>query len=496
MPSSHPLTLFLSSTHYGLEDLRGEISDFLESLGVSCLLSSEGGFPSYPGMPPYASCLKALERCLMVVGVVDRRYGKPFDDWGPYPEYVGLSPTHAELRHARKLNKRLLVFVRRDVNSSYEMYRANLVEADKLALPKGLDLKTLELYRELKLASPSPWIVAFDDVRDFKRSLREQLLNELYEAILQREATANAAIEVLTEAFLKSSPELRSSVMSAADPQMKMELRDFDDELAELEAKRAELGQARGRADQERAALERTIAEIRANRVQVAESFRVSMAVAVAAAVSGGLNNFLSGRVPGPKALPTITDQQLAAVGIRFSGFSQGKPVVERVTYARVPQKAEDGTWRGYTACLQISGRDFAPGCQIQERPTGSNAETTFGWTPSVYSGQYLELSVGAQEGMPIFYLGEEFRVKNPLYSSEWVRLTFDHDRAVELALAERLLEDGAGATADGRYEEAKEMLMSAHMRLNGLVGRADSRWERSIQLIAAADAAERASKH
>jgi hypothetical protein len=93
----------------------------LEDLGMTPVMSDEAGFPRFNGMPPYASCLRALEECPLVIGVVDRFYGTTFDDWGPYPEYKGLSPTHAELRHALKLGKRVLIYVQNGTWIFYEM---------------------------------------------------------------------------------------------------------------------------------------------------------------------------------------------------------------------------------------------------------------------------------------------------------------------------------------------------------------------------------------
>lgn len=140
MTTGHKLPLFVSSIHYGLEDFRAELTDFPASLGVVPYVSSEAGFPDYAGMPPYAGCLRALERCLIVVGILDRRYGRSFDDWGPYPQYKGLSPTHAELRHALTSGKRLVIYVREHVHAFYEVYRRNPDDFAKLKLPENLAL--------------------------------------------------------------------------------------------------------------------------------------------------------------------------------------------------------------------------------------------------------------------------------------------------------------------------------------------------------------------
>jgi hypothetical protein len=53
-----------------------------------------------------AACLQTLDECALVIGVIDRYYGQAFDDWGPFPRYGGLAPTHAELHHALDTGKR------------------------------------------------------------------------------------------------------------------------------------------------------------------------------------------------------------------------------------------------------------------------------------------------------------------------------------------------------------------------------------------------------
>jgi hypothetical protein len=210
------IPIFVSSAHYGLEDLRGELASYLdEQLGVLPLISSERGFPDYPGIPPYSQCLRVLETALIVVGVIDRRYGATFDEWGPYPQYRGLSPTHAELRHALSERKRLMIFVRAEVQGYYDIFRKNRDAFENLALPNGLELGSLRMFEELKLANPAPWIESFRDIRDIKESIRRRLLHDLYDSLKQRETLARLGAEFLLERIVKLDPELRQRLIGA-----------------------------------------------------------------------------------------------------------------------------------------------------------------------------------------------------------------------------------------------------------------------------------------
>jgi hypothetical protein len=53
-----------------------------------------------------------MDECTMVIGVIERQYGTPFDDWGPFPQYKELASTHAELHHALNTGERVLIYVR------------------------------------------------------------------------------------------------------------------------------------------------------------------------------------------------------------------------------------------------------------------------------------------------------------------------------------------------------------------------------------------------
>lgn len=134
----YQLQVFVSSTCYELRDLRASIRTWLEDLGLVPMMSNEGGFPHADGMPPYATCLRVLEDCPLVIGVVDRQYGHGFDDWGPYPQYAGCAPTHAELRHALELGKRVLIYVHNDTWNFYELWRKNSDVFKTGAAPAGL----------------------------------------------------------------------------------------------------------------------------------------------------------------------------------------------------------------------------------------------------------------------------------------------------------------------------------------------------------------------
>jgi hypothetical protein len=484
MTTGHRFPLFVSSVHYGLEDLRAELTEFLQQLGIQPYVSSESGFPDHHGMPPYAGCLRVLERCLMVVAVLDRRYGQAFDDWGPFPQYKALSPTHAELRHALASGKRLVVYVRDDVHAFYEVYRRNPDDVAKLRLPENLDLQSLKLYRELKLAQPAPWVESFRDVRDLKASLQQRLINELYELMLTREATTSTAVSVITEAFLKGDKSLRDAVLAAADKETQAQLEELDRQLIELAEKRKQLQDSDAKRSHAREDLTQQMDQLAEERVRLQRLISLSAVKLVAGAVTSGLPVAALNWVAGPESLPLVTDQELARGGIQFSGYSQAQPTVSKVTWSRLPRQDPRGIHRGYDAAMQVFGGNFAPGCRIQVRPKGSNNEPASGWVPNIFSGHYLELSTNASDETPIGDLANEYRIVNPMgRASEWRAFTYTFDSDTEIKKAMNLVDAGEAAFKNSDFKGAIEPLRSAHVRLAGLVGSTDERWIRAHSL-------------
>lgn len=84
--SEYTFPIFISSTDYNLKDLRAELARFLTELGYKPVLSSAEGFPdSSPKLEPWESCLPVLDRCFIIVLIIDGRYGIPLP-WLNYKE--------------------------------------------------------------------------------------------------------------------------------------------------------------------------------------------------------------------------------------------------------------------------------------------------------------------------------------------------------------------------------------------------------------------------
>ncbi len=59
--------VFVSSSCYELRDMRARLQEWLSGMGFNPILSEGEGFPHTDGMPPYASCLRTMDECAMVI---------------------------------------------------------------------------------------------------------------------------------------------------------------------------------------------------------------------------------------------------------------------------------------------------------------------------------------------------------------------------------------------------------------------------------------------
>jgi hypothetical protein len=93
-----PLSLMVSSTVYGAEELLDQIYALLTGFGYEVWRSHKGTVPVYPNQTALESCLTAVERCDLFLSIITPRYGS-----GVVGEE--LSITHRELLRAIELNK-------------------------------------------------------------------------------------------------------------------------------------------------------------------------------------------------------------------------------------------------------------------------------------------------------------------------------------------------------------------------------------------------------
>lgn len=92
------LTILVSSTVYGIEELLDQVHALLTAFGYEVWMSHKGTVPILPNQTALECCLHAVKQCDLFLSIITPRYGSGRVDGQP-------SITHQELLQAIALNK-------------------------------------------------------------------------------------------------------------------------------------------------------------------------------------------------------------------------------------------------------------------------------------------------------------------------------------------------------------------------------------------------------
>ena len=92
------LTILVSSTVYGIEELLERIYSLLTEFGYEVWMSHKGTLPVSSSRSAFENCLVGVEKCDLFLGLITPHYGSGKVE-------SDLSITHQELRRAVELNK-------------------------------------------------------------------------------------------------------------------------------------------------------------------------------------------------------------------------------------------------------------------------------------------------------------------------------------------------------------------------------------------------------
>ncbi len=98
MKADKKLTIMVSSTVYGIEELLDRIYTLLTAFGYEVWMSHKGTVPVSSTRSAFENCLAAVEKCDLFLGLITPHYGSG-------KEKGGLSITHMELQKAIELDK-------------------------------------------------------------------------------------------------------------------------------------------------------------------------------------------------------------------------------------------------------------------------------------------------------------------------------------------------------------------------------------------------------
>lgn len=164
MPKGSKTTLFVSSTCYDLSQVRADLRDFSESIGLEPILSEFDSFPVNPNQNTLNNCLEAVKnRTDIFVLVVGGRYGSITD--------AGKSITNLEYFEAKAKGIPKYVFVKEDVLALLPIWKSN-PDADYSSVVDNSSL--FEFITDLR-DSGEVWVFPFSNAQSIINTLRKQL---------------------------------------------------------------------------------------------------------------------------------------------------------------------------------------------------------------------------------------------------------------------------------------------------------------------------------
>lgn len=167
--------VFISSTCFDLIDLRAELKEFIESVGFVPVMSDQLDceFETFPDQNSIETCLINLRSCDTIIFVLSNRYGGNLVKAG-FGDY---SATHLEYLEAKKMNKRVLFFVRDRLEADYAHYKKTGI-TDKLLWVNKKDVKIFDIIEDRKKLFNTPndnWGWSFKDSIEIKARLKIDL---------------------------------------------------------------------------------------------------------------------------------------------------------------------------------------------------------------------------------------------------------------------------------------------------------------------------------
>lgn len=470
------LQIFVCSMCYELRDLRVSIKRYLEDQGMIAQLSEDSGFPRISGMKPYATCLKTLEECQLVVTVIEKKYGTEFKEWEPYSDYNGLSPIHAEIRHALHLGKKMLVYIHTDTDSSYSTWKKNKQAYSNLDLTYSPEEQTLMLLEEIKHHDPAPYIEKYNDSNDIIDSLKKNLVNEVFASLKEQEDKNRNHSDYLLKLIHDAAPDIRNEVESKLNPDRVRELERLRSEREDLER---ELHSTQERSAEEVLEIGRQKEKIESKLDNLTKELANAKLMLTRAALRdvNWLERIRSQLMPKqPHRVPFHNDAEVALRGYHCSNV-RGTPVLNEVTWSKLDYN-QDGLHRGFNAGIIFRGSNFAPGITFASRRKESDSPSPgrkepWWRLPNTYFGDYLELSINDDEDeSPLSWRGYEFCVKNPEgETSDWVEFSYPFDMGKLKRIMKESEERGVQLLKEKKFQESIEPFRKAYVfssRING----------------------------
>jgi hypothetical protein len=196
------LTILVSSTVYGIEELLDRVYTLLTAYGYEVWMSHKGTLPVRSDRTAFENCLAAVEQCHLFLGIITPHYGSGQDPTRPNEPSI----THREIQKAIELKKPRWLLAHDHVVFARSLlgYLGHKGKEGRknLKLKKNAildDLRVLDLYEEATIDLPERslaerdgnWVQKFRSTEDgslfvgaqfFRYQEVEQFIKENFES--------------------------------------------------------------------------------------------------------------------------------------------------------------------------------------------------------------------------------------------------------------------------------------------------------------------------
>ena len=145
------LTVMISSTVYGSEDVLDRIYDMLASIGYEVWMSHKGTLPVRSDRSAFQNCLDGVRNAHIFLGIIGTRYGTGVDKDDP----ASLSIAHQELRLAIELKKPRCLLAHENILTARTLFsklgHEGIEGRNTLTLKRSdvlEDLRLIDMYEE------------------------------------------------------------------------------------------------------------------------------------------------------------------------------------------------------------------------------------------------------------------------------------------------------------------------------------------------------------
>lgn len=177
------IKIFVASSIYGFEDQLTQICSTLNTFGYEVWNSHIRTVPVHPGLSNQENCLKAVEDCDCIFGIIRQKYGSGV---------IGnRSITHEEMKKAIELNKPRWFIAHHDIKVARELLKQYMFRSAKRKNRQFTysgtsimdDIRIIDLYNDTIKNDVSPdervghWVDEYFEITDILQCVKTQFVD-------------------------------------------------------------------------------------------------------------------------------------------------------------------------------------------------------------------------------------------------------------------------------------------------------------------------------